>query len=437
MIVIFRFFANCRPAIFMPDAAQNGICFIGKVSDAGQPGNETGFMRFVRSFSDCREGMTTMKMRGKWCAPLLAAVVVCAQAAFGSVMCFAQTPGPTNADTSAAGAAGYCVVTAQAQPAEGGSVKGGGVFRSGDTATLTAEPEKGWKFAYWEAQEQGAQSQYGGLADRFVQPVAEISDIFKWASSSSTAASSGKQDKNRVYSTECVLRVSQNVTYVAYFEKDGAAAQAQDTSSSGKAAASQAPSSQTQASSSQAQSSSSQAVKASSSQPQAASSQAVKASSSQPQAPSLAPSAAPSQPAVSGGGLGVVSGELPNSTRNITLRYVAEEGGTIEGVSNQQIPVAGNGKSVQAKAKPGYKFISWSDGLKTASRQDMQVEESKTVTALFESTVAEKNETAATTTTQPKTGDDFPRTVLFGIALMGVCLSVFFLRRYQDAKAGG
>lgn len=40
-------------------------------------------------------------------------------------------------------------LTALANPTKGGSVKGGGLFATGATVTLTATPKKGWRFAGW------------------------------------------------------------------------------------------------------------------------------------------------------------------------------------------------------------------------------------------------------------------------------------------------
>lgn len=323
-----------------------------------------------------------MSKRGKIFAALTAVPLICAQIVLGSAVCFAQEP-----DTQA-GSDGYCVISTSAVPEEGGSTKGGGVFRQGDTVTLTATPSDGWKFLYWEKQSQSSsgQSQYGSLAEKFMQPLAEINDVFQW--SSGTQASSGTSQSDRVYSAQCVLRAEKNVSYAAYFEKDGAAASPQTSTSK------------------------------------------QEASSSQNERATAPPPAS---------GIGTVgANDAASVQRNIALRYVAEAGGTISGAADQQILSGADGQSVTAKPNDGYKFVSWSDGLKTPARQDLKVEESRTLTALFESTAPAQNTALADTSTpQPGTGDDFPRAMLFVIALLGVCLSVFFLHRYQCAKAGG
>ena len=44
---------------------------------------------------------------------------------------------------------GSCVVTAEAQPTEGGTVSGSGTFLMGETCTLTASPSEQFRFLYW------------------------------------------------------------------------------------------------------------------------------------------------------------------------------------------------------------------------------------------------------------------------------------------------
>lgn len=67
-----------------------------------------------------------------------------------------------------------------------------------------------------------------------------------------------------------------------------------------------------------------------------------------------------------------------------TLTYIADEGGHIEGETGQTIPEQTNGTLVTAVADDGYKFVKWSDGLKTEQRQDKAVDQSKTITAYFD-----------------------------------------------------
>ena len=69
------------------------------------------------------------------------------------------------------------------------------------------------------------------------------------------------------------------------------------------------------------------------------------------------------------------------------LTYTAGEGGSITGVTSQQVSFGGNGSQVTAVADPGYEFSGWDDGVNTAARTDQNVTADITVTANF--TVAE------------------------------------------------
>ena len=53
--------------------------------------------------------------------------------------------------TAAMEEAPYFAVTVTADPAEGGSVTGGGDYQAGKTVTLTATPNEGWKFKAWSS----------------------------------------------------------------------------------------------------------------------------------------------------------------------------------------------------------------------------------------------------------------------------------------------
>ena len=66
-----------------------------------------------------------------------------------------------------------------------------------------------------------------------------------------------------------------------------------------------------------------------------------------------------------------------------TLTYSAGTGGTLTGTSPQTVNHGSNGSPVTAAASTGYHFISWSDGVVTASRTDTNVTAGKTVTANF------------------------------------------------------
>lgn len=67
-----------------------------------------------------------------------------------------------------------------------------------------------------------------------------------------------------------------------------------------------------------------------------------------------------------------------------TLTYTAGTNGSITGSLSQTVPAGGNGTTVTAvPASDGYHFVSWSDGLTTASRTDSSVVGDISVTATF------------------------------------------------------
>ena len=66
-----------------------------------------------------------------------------------------------------------------------------------------------------------------------------------------------------------------------------------------------------------------------------------------------------------------------------TLTYTAGANGTISGTSPQAVNGGANGSTVTAVPNTGYHFMSWSDGVLTASRTDMNVTANISVTASF------------------------------------------------------
>ena len=70
----------------------------------------------------------------------------------------------------------------------------------------------------------------------------------------------------------------------------------------------------------------------------------------------------------------------------VTVTYVAGTGGTISGANTQTINYGANTTAVTATPSTGYTFEKWSDGLTTATRSDLDVTASKTVTATFKAT---------------------------------------------------
>ena len=71
------------------------------------------------------------------------------------------------------------------------------------------------------------------------------------------------------------------------------------------------------------------------------------------------------------------------SITTFTLTYTAGANGTIFGISPQTIVHGGSGTEVTAVPNTGYHFVSWSDGVLTAARTDINVTADITVTAAF------------------------------------------------------
>ena len=67
-----------------------------------------------------------------------------------------------------------------------------------------------------------------------------------------------------------------------------------------------------------------------------------------------------------------------------TLTYTAGANGSISGSSPQVVASGGSGTPVTAVADPGYHFVSWSDGVLTATRTDTNVTADQSVTASFD-----------------------------------------------------
>ena len=84
------------------------------------------------------------------------------------------------------------------------------------------------------------------------------------------------------------------------------------------------------------------------------------------------------------GGDDIVNSIINDSTKYVTILYVVEEGGMIDGGDEEQIIVLGtNGDTVTAVADDGYMFDKWSDGVKTPTRTEMSVTNDVIITAEF------------------------------------------------------
>lgn len=67
-----------------------------------------------------------------------------------------------------------------------------------------------------------------------------------------------------------------------------------------------------------------------------------------------------------------------------TLTYNADSNGSITGTTSQLVSTGGSGTEVTAIPNTGYHFVSWSDGVLTASRTDVNITNDISVTANFE-----------------------------------------------------
>ena len=68
---------------------------------------------------------------------------------------------------------------------------------------------------------------------------------------------------------------------------------------------------------------------------------------------------------------------------NYALNYETDGNGTISGNPAQKVDINADGETVTAVPNHGYKFVKWSDGVKTAERQDRNITSDKTYTAIF------------------------------------------------------
>lgn len=66
-----------------------------------------------------------------------------------------------------------------------------------------------------------------------------------------------------------------------------------------------------------------------------------------------------------------------------TLVYIAGDNGTISGTATQSVTIGQDGTEIVAIPNEGYHFSSWSDGVMTASRTDLEIQNSISVIANF------------------------------------------------------
>lgn len=70
----------------------------------------------------------------------------------------------------------------------------------------------------------------------------------------------------------------------------------------------------------------------------------------------------------------------------VTVIYDTEGGGYIVGSSTQKISHGRNTETVTAVANDGWEFVGWDDGYENPDREDINVTESVTYTAIFTQT---------------------------------------------------
>jgi hypothetical protein len=120
----------------------------------------------------------------------------------------------------------------------------------------------------------------------------------------------------------------------------------------------------------------------------------------------------------------------------LTLNYSSGPGGSIDGSATQVVYYGADGTTVTAVPDDGYHFVSWSDGLATAARTDLDVTADASVTATFE---ADAHEIIPTSLTKPTVLPSSPRhgtPAVFGASLSPGAAAVsgtttLYLWRYE------
>ena len=73
----------------------------------------------------------------------------------------------------------------------------------------------------------------------------------------------------------------------------------------------------------------------------------------------------------------------PAPAEYVNVHYLVDDGGVVEGVTEQTVQVGGTTETVLAVADDGYMFVQWSDGVTEPSRSDSNVQEEIFVFAQF------------------------------------------------------
>ena len=74
----------------------------------------------------------------------------------------------------------------------------------------------------------------------------------------------------------------------------------------------------------------------------------------------------------------------PEEIIYVNIHYLENDGGVIQGNTEQRVQKGEDGEAVLAVASDGYIFLGWSDGVQTVARQDKNVTEELFVFPLFE-----------------------------------------------------
>jgi Divergent InlB B-repeat domain len=85
---------------------------------------------------------------------------------------------------------------------------------------------------------------------------------------------------------------------------------------------------------------------------------------------------------LTGGGYSLAGGYV-EAIAPVQSTYAAGPGGTISGMGSQLVNYGFSGNPVTAVPSPGYYFVSWSDGVTTPTRTDLNETSNLSVTAVF------------------------------------------------------
>lgn len=112
----------------------------------------------------------------------------------------------------------------------------------------------------------------------------------------------------------------------------------------------------------------------------------------------------------------------------IMLHYLRQEGGVILGQTVQEIRRYGNGAMVRAVADEGFYFDGWSDGVNQETRRDLRVPRDLTVVAQFVRIPVEEEKEV------PATGDGSPLRWFAWSGLLSAALLCLLLLKQKDSN---